>query len=65
MDILGVKILDEGKFAELIIQDCISIIKKLQIEPDRKGNLDQWDDGWNNGCNQVIDDLMIAYEIEE
>jgi len=59
MDILGVKILDEGKFAELIIQECLEVVEK-QIGG---GNGDGVE--WDRAVDFTYNDIKSYFGVEE
>ncbi len=59
MDILGVKILDEGKFAELIIQECLEVVEK-QIGG---GNGDGVE--WDRAIDFTYNDIKSYFGVEE
>lgn len=65
-EILGVKILDQKKFAELIVQECVQTL--IDNTPERYTNEvaeEDWDKGYDRAMKDCVHHIQEHFGVRE
>ena len=63
-DILGVKVLDQKKFAELIVRECIGCCEQVISDPVPK-SVDTWLNGGEQCIQEIKEHFGLGMSVED